>query len=184
MLRKSSSTAAILMEMEAQIADRTIAAQEIEEALTAGKRVLASLEDASASLEKAENWGKWDLWGGGRMYSTHRKHEYVDDAKQHIHDANRLLHDFQDELADVKRGIDISIDISGMLKMADYWFDGLIADWMVQGRINNAQERALEAIHRVRTVVGQLQAEHNAAVSVLAGKKSKRIAWIEGTSPD
>ena len=34
--------------------------------------------------------------------------------------------------------------------MADYWFDGLIADWIVQGRINNTQSQTLSAMNKIR----------------------------------
>ncbi|MCR8634331.1 hypothetical protein [Paenibacillus radicis (ex Xue et al. 2023)] len=176
--RESSSSANMLAEMDGRISDQAVLVKEIFEALTAGRRVLASLEDASASLEKAENWGKWDMLGGGTI-STHVKHNHVDDAKQYIHNANRLLLNFRNELADLKRSVDIHIEISGLLKMADYWFDGLITDWVVQGRIQHAQDQTLEAIHHIRTIVRQLQTEHSAAESALAGMKTKRILWIE-----
>lgn len=178
-LRNSREGSVELAEMEAKISDQASMAREIQEAWTAGKRVLTSLETASHSLEKAENWGKWDLWGGGGIVSTHLKHEHVDDAKSFIQNANHLLRNFRDELADLRRNIDISVDIGEVLKMADYWFDGFIADWVVQGRIQNSQDQVLEAIRQVRIVVDQLGAEHAAAESALANLKSERIAWIE-----
>ena len=179
-LRGSPTASLELAEMESEIADQTILVQEIDEALSAGKRVLASLEDASSSLEKAENWGNWDMWGGGGLISTHLKHNHVDDARQYLHNAKQLMQDFRDELADLKRTLDIEIDISGMLKMADYWFDGFITDWIVQGRIKQTQEQTLEAIRRVRDAVRQLQSEHSAAESALSRMKARRDAWIEG----
>ncbi|WP_409342043.1 hypothetical protein [Paenibacillus sp. MBLB4367] len=177
-LRNLPEAAKTLSEMEEQLADQTVLVKEISEAWTAGKRVLASLTVASESLDKAENWGKWDMLGGGAI-STHLKHNNVDDAKQYIYQANHLMRGFKEELTDLKRSIHIDIDISELLKMADYWFDGLITDWIVQGRIRNSQEQVLGAIHQVRTVVNQLQTEHSAAESALAGMRTKRTAWIE-----
>lgn len=174
------SRSAELTEMDEQLSDQAVLVKDLQEAVTAGRRVLASLEDASASLEKAENWGKWDLWGGGGIMSTHFKHSHVDDAKQFILNANRLMASFQDELADLNRTTNIHIDISGMLKMADYWFDGLITDWIVQGRIQNAQEQTLKAMDRVRSVVNSLQNELSSAHSALTNMKAKRTGWIEG----
>ncbi|NOU92688.1 hypothetical protein GC093_05520 [Paenibacillus sp. LMG 31456] len=180
---ESSSSANLLAEMDGQISDQTVLVKELLEALTAGRRVLTSLEDASASLEKAENWGKWDMLGGGTI-STHLKHNHVDDAKQYIHNANRLLLNFRDELADLKRSVDIEIEISGLLKMADYWFDGLITDWVVQGRIQKAQDQVLKAIHQIRIIVSQLQTECSVAESALAGMRTKRTLWIEQCNLD
>lgn len=182
-LRRLPASAAKLAEMEERIADQTLLVRELEEALTAGRRVLASLADASASLEKAENWGKWDMWGGGGLISTHVKHGHVDDAKQSIHQANRLLLNFRDELADLERSADIHIDVGGFAKLADYWFDGLIADWVVQGRIQKAQEQTLGAMNQIRAVVRRLEAEHGAAASALARRKTELAAWIEQTPP-
>lgn len=178
-LRHSSEASVELENMEAGISDQAELTREIGEAWTAGKRVLSSLETASDSLEKAENWGKWDLWGGGGIVSTHIKHQYVDDAKAYIQNANHLMRNFRDELADLRRNIDVTIDIGEVLKMADYWFDGFIADWVVQGRIQSSQDKVLEAIHQVRIIVSQLGAEHAASESALANLKSERIAWIE-----
>ena len=178
-LRNSPSSGAELAEMETQIADQSMLAKELEEALTAGRRVLTSLEDASHSLEKAEGWGNWDLWGGGGLVSTHMKHEHVDAAKVSMNNANHLMRNFRDELADLERTVDVGIDISGMLKFGDYSFDGLITDWIVQKRIQEAQNQTLRAASEVRAVVSKLQSEFAIADSVLKGSRSKRIAWIE-----
>jgi hypothetical protein len=181
-LRHTPSAFGELAEMEANIADQSVHAKELNEALTAGRRVMLSLEDAATCLGKAENWGKWDMWGGGGMISTHIKHSHIDDARDFIHQANHQMRSFHDELADLKRNVEIEIDISGMLKMADYWFDGFITDWIVQGRVRNAEEQTLEALQRVRTIVMQLQKEHAASESALANMKTKRVDWIENTS--
>lgn len=180
-LRSQASLSPVLCEMEEQIAKQSLLVKELSEAWRAGKGVMGSLEAASEKLEKAENWGKWDTWGGGGMISTHKKHGYVDDAKRFIQSANHQLRNFREELGDLQRSINIHIDISDTLKMADYWFDGLITDWVVQGRIQNSQEQTLRALHQVRTVVGQLQSEHAAAESQLASLRAKRTAWIEDT---
>ncbi|SFS69097.1 hypothetical protein [Paenibacillus sp. BC26] len=181
-LRSGSFGSEELRKMEEQIAEQTLFVKEIKEAVTAGKRVMASLEDASESLDKAENWGNWDLWGGGGVISTHIKHSHVDDAKGYIHQANHQLLNFRDELDDLNRTINIVIDISGTLKMADYWFDGLIADWIVQGRIKDSQEQTLNALHNVRQVVKQLESEYSKAEAVRAGLVTKRQGWIEDTA--
>ncbi|QHW31277.1 hypothetical protein GZH47_10700 [Paenibacillus rhizovicinus] len=178
-LRNSSASANELAGMDTEIANKSVQVKEIREALSAGQHVLMSLEGASKSLEKAENWGNWDLWGGGGMISTHIKHEHVDDAKSAIREANHLMRNFRDELADIERTIDIYVDISGLMKFGDYWFDGLIVDWVVQKRIQSAQDQTLEAIHQVRTVVNKLKSELTIAESALAGLKSTRIGWIE-----
>ncbi|RAP75994.1 hypothetical protein [Paenibacillus montanisoli] len=183
-LRSAPESSLELAAMEEQIADQTVSVKEIQEALTAGQRVMASLEDASNSLEKAENWGKWDLWGGGGMITHHAKHDHIDNARNFIHQANHQLLEFRDELKDLERTIHVEIDISGTLKMADFWFDGLITDWIVQGRIQSSQEQTLQAIHNVRIVVNQLRSERSAAEAALSALRNKRQTWIEETKMD
>ncbi|SEO97864.1 hypothetical protein [Paenibacillus sp. OV219] len=181
-LRVASSHGSELIAMDDQIGDQTIQLKEIQEALTAGNRVLSALEDASGSLEKAENWGAWDTWGGGGLISTSIKHEHVDDAKRHIQNANHLLHSFRDELDDLNQTIDIQIDISSSLKMADYWFDGLITDWIVQGRIENSQQQTLDALGNIRPVIRVLQSKQASGQAALIALQTKRQAWIEMTN--
>jgi Chromosome segregation ATPases len=178
-LKDSPDTAAMLAAMEQEIAQQSVVVRELHEAFAAGKSVLASLEPAIDSLENAINWGNWDTWGNGGLISTHIKHGHIDDAKQSIATANHLMKSFRDELADLQRSLDIHIDISSLLKFGDYWFDGLITDWIVQKRIKETQDRTCEAAHEVRTVVKKLQAEYTAAEAALNGLTTKRISWLE-----
>lgn len=181
-LRSCPITSLELEEMEQQISDKRLLLKELQEALSAGRGVLSLLTDASNSLQKAENWGNWDLWANGGLISTHMKHSHVDDARRFIHSANRQLQDFHKELADLQRTANIQVDISGMLKMADYWFDGLITDWIVQGKIKNAQEQTLEALHQIRSIVNTLETDYRATESELSMLKNNRITWIEASN--
>ncbi|WP_308639542.1 coiled-coil domain-containing protein [Paenibacillus silvisoli] len=181
---RSGAASQELAAMEEQIAEQNLIAKEIREALRAGQTVMASFEDASNSLEKAENWGKWDMWTDSSLINHFNKHGHIDDAKGFIHQANHQLQDFRDELKDLNRSIHVEIDISGTLRMADFWFDGLITDWIVQGRIQSSQEQTLEAIHNVRTVVNKLSSELKAAESALQALRNKRQNWIEETKPE
>lgn len=181
-LRTCPQSALELDEMELLITEKSLLLKELREALSAGKSVMSHLSDASNSLEKAENWGNWDMWANGGLISTHIKHEHIDDARSYIHNANRQLEVFHKELADLKQSIDVQVDISGILKLADYWFDGLIADWIVQGRINDAQQQTSNALHQVRLVVNTLEASRRAEENELTMMHEKRKLWIEQAS--
>lgn len=41
--------------------------------------------------------------------------------------------------------------------LADFFFDGIIADWMVQSRINDAREQIEDARVRVEQVLAELK---------------------------
>ena len=49
------------------------------------------------------------------------------------------LRAFKTELTDVEVIADMQVNIDGFLRFADYFFDGLFADWSAMKRISQAQ---------------------------------------------
>ena len=127
--------------------------EEIREALEAGAMALNSLRRAQDHLDGARNWGLLDMFGGG-MLTTFIKHAKLDEAKNCIRQAERDLKAFSRELRDVDLP---AIDMNGFMGFADYFFDGFLADFMVQSRINEARERLAEAIQRVEALLRELR---------------------------
>ncbi|QAY66948.1 hypothetical protein [Paenibacillus protaetiae] len=179
LLRAQPEASAELEKMESQIAEQTAHVRELSEALTAGKRVLASLEPAIESFESAIKWGNWDTWGGGGMISSINKHNYIDDAKRSIETAKSLMQTFKDELADVKQTIDIEVNIGSWMKIGDIWFDDFFSDMRVQKRVKEAQQQALDAAHEVRMTVQKIEGQHQAAQAKLQLMKNERTMWLE-----
>lgn len=174
----SSETAGRLEEIDRESAACAAKLTEIREAADAGGQALALLRKAETSLGKAEGWGKWDMLGGGTV-STYIKHGHIDDARSVVQQAQRKLRLFEKELADLGRRSDLRIEISGSLEFADYFFDGLITDWIVQGRI----ERSLSQVRAVRKemdrIVPELHREQAAAEAELTRLRTQRTALIE-----
>ena len=131
--------------------------REVNEAIQAGTRALRSLQQARESLNSAGNWGIVDLLGGG-LISTFAKHSKMNDAERQIEQARSDLRWFRKELTDVDAFADIHIETGDFLAFADYFFDGLIADWMMQSRINDAKQQVDNAIQKVETVLKRLRA--------------------------
>lgn len=131
--------------------------REVNEAIQAGARALRSLQQARESLNSAGNWGIVDLLGGG-LISTFAKHSKMNDAKRQIEQARSDLRRFRKELTDVDAFADIHIETGDFLAFADYFFDGLIADWMMQSRINDAKKQVDDAIQKVEMVLRRLRA--------------------------
>jgi hypothetical protein len=139
-----------LLALTEQAADLAAELTELEEALQAGDAALAALEGVRDELRSAQNWGTWDLLGGG-MLSTMAKHSHIDVARSRAHRAQERLHRFRAELADADQRLHVSLDdIGGFSTFADYFFDGLIADWVVQSKIDHASSACGNAIGRVR----------------------------------
>ncbi|OUM98314.1 MAG: hypothetical protein BAA02_00250 [Paenibacillaceae bacterium ZCTH02-B3] len=128
--------------------------KELREAVSAGRAVMGALDRARDRLQSARNWGAYDMLGGG-VISTAVKHSRIDEARSAIHSAQNSLRRFQNELEDVQRDVNVRIEIGGLLTFADYFFDNLITDWIVQGRIH----RSLKQIDEKRSLIGRTVAE-------------------------
>lgn len=128
--------------------------RERQEAIDAGERALDSLYGVRKELESAGNWGLLDMFGGG-MFTTFVKHSKMNDAQRYMERAKRDLAAFSRELADVSETL--NINTGDFLSFADYFFDGFLADMMVQSRIHDAQRQVDDAIYRVESILSRLR---------------------------
>ena len=131
---------------------------EIREAITAGERALSSLYAAQNKLKSARGWGIFDMLGGG-LLSDLMKHSRMNDASSYMEAARRDLEIFKRELADVSTSYNLRMDVDGFLTFADFFFDGLIADYLVQTKISKAREEVEEAIVKVSGILAELKRE-------------------------
>ena len=129
------------------------AEKERQEAIHAGERALDSLRDAEHYLGGARLWGIVDMFGG-RGLSSLIKHAEIAKASKCMEKAKADLRLFRKELRDVDT---IRIDIGGFLTFADFFWDGFLADIMVQSRINDARQKISQAITRTESVVRKLK---------------------------
>jgi hypothetical protein len=143
-----------LLEFSEQLADLASDEKELAEAIRAGESALRALRDVQGDLQSAANWGTWDMLGGG-ILSTMAKHSKIDSAKQRAHTAQRQLRRFQEELAEAGQRLNVSLEIGGFSKFADFFFDGLIADWVVQSKIREASSACSSTVSRVSSAVGE-----------------------------
>ena len=128
--------------------------RERQEAIDAGERALDSLYGVRKELESAGHWGLLDMFGGG-MFITFVKHSKMNDAQRYMERAKRDLAAFSRELADVSETL--NINTGDFLSFADYFFDGFLADMMVQSRIHDAQRQVDDAIYRVESILSRLR---------------------------
>ncbi len=129
--------------------------KEINEADRAGRAAKNQIGIIRTSLDSAENWGTWDLLGGG-LISHAVKHSRLDDAQAGINHLQTLLDRFHAELTDVRVSREMTAQIDGFLRFADWFFDGLIADWAVLSRIRDSQQQLSRVEGDVVKVLDQL----------------------------
>ena len=129
--------------------------RELEEAVSAGNRALDTANQVLSSLDSAEGWGKWDLFGGG-LISDLAKHSHLDEAQGAVERLQCQLSRFKTELADVTIQADLQVNVDGFLRFADYFFDGLFADWAVLDRIGQAQGQVQDTKYQIENVLFRL----------------------------
>lgn len=156
LIRENGEMAQRILELTDKLNLTKITLKETKEAISAGNEVLDSLNIVLSSLDSAEGWGTWDLLGGG-LISDLAKHSHIDDAKAETENTQRLLRKFKTELTDIRISSDIVIETEGFAKFADFFFDGLIADWFMQSKINESQTSVERVISQVRSVIGKLE---------------------------
>ena len=129
---------------------------ELREAVAVGHSALRTAEQVLSSLGSAESWGTWDLFGGG-LISDVAKHSHLDEAQSSIEQLQSQLRRFKTELADVKISMDVQVHVDGFLRFADYFFDGLFADWAVLDKIGRAKEQVSSTRHQIERVLSTLK---------------------------
>lgn len=130
--------------------------REMKEAMDAGERALKSLRSAQEKLNSAGNWGLFDMFGGG-LFSTIMKRSKMDDAANLMETAKNDLRRFQKELQDVNIPLNLKMDVGGFLSFADFFFDGFVADYLVQSKISEAKEQVSDAICLVEQILRNLR---------------------------
>lgn len=130
--------------------------KEIDEAIASGERALVSLKEAQNKLNSARNWGIFDMLGGG-LIADIIKHTKMNDASTYLEEAKRDLLVFQKELQDVQETVDLKVDVDGFLTFADFFFDGIIMDYVVQSKIAEARKQIEQAIPLVEGLVNDLK---------------------------
>jgi hypothetical protein len=127
--------------------------REIQEAIAAADDALVHLREARRQLGKAGGWGIWDILGGGSLVGL-IKHVKMGNAEREISEAKCALQRFSKELQDVD-GYS-SVHIGGLLTFCDFFFDGIVADLIVQSKISDAKKECDNAIANVERIRGEL----------------------------
>ena len=129
--------------------------REVQEAIRAGENALQSLYAAKDQLNSAKNWGLFDMIGGG-FITTMIKHGKMNEAERAMAAARNSIRNLKKELSDVDQLVDVDLNISDFLSFADYFFDGIIADWMVQSKIKDARfqvDKAIRELNRIKNTL-------------------------------
>ena len=151
-----SADAERILQIEEQITAQKSHKKEIREAISAGSRALSSANSVLSSLDSAEGWGTCDLLGGG-LISDMAKHSHLDEAQSKVQSLQSELRRFKTELADVTINADMQVSVDGFLRFADYFFDGLFADWAVMDKISKSKSSVQSTKSQIESVLSRLR---------------------------
>lgn len=147
-----------LLNLESELTYLSGQARELEEAISAGTDALRTTADIMQNIESAKDWATFDLLGGGLLTDL-AKHDKLDEAQRMAENLQVQLQRFNKELADVTIRAHLQLSIDGMLKFADFFFDGLLADVTVLDRIKQSLIQVESAREQILTILRQLQDE-------------------------
>lgn len=129
--------------------------REIREAQAAVRTAITNLDNTAEKLRSAKEWGTFDTWFGGGLFSSWIKRDKVRDVDLRIRHLDESLAAVRKELADVGVGDVGGVGVSGLNLTLDVWFDNIVSDLMTQSRLKNAAER----LNAVGVVLVRLQTE-------------------------
>lgn len=146
-----------VLRIEGQMYELESQKREINEALSAGRQAISTVDAILDDLDDAEGWAAWDTFGGGGLISDLMKHDHLDEAQTKINKLQIELRKFKTELSDVEVHADIQVRIEEFLKFADYFFDGLFADWAVMDKIEQSTNQVKHTKNEITAVVSKLE---------------------------
>lgn len=130
--------------------------KEVSEALTVSEDALLHLRQAESLLTNARSWGLLDIIGGG-FVTTALKRQKIKEANQEIKKATASLRRMSEELDDIRSFDYLEIPDNTVITIADYLFDGIITDAVIQTEISDALDRIRGAIPKVEQIVNRLK---------------------------
>lgn len=152
-----------LVAVERQLAALERRQKELNEAISAGEQAKRLLGQVQDDLDGARGFGTWDMLGGG-LIATAAKHDRLDSAQSTIRATQRALCDFRAQLTDVDDIRVPDIRIGPFATFADYFFDDIFSDWLVQSGIKKAQDGVSEvhmkltaALRTLKTAAQELE---------------------------
>jgi len=141
---------------EMNLNDKKFSAKEIREAIESANKAIEKLHKAERHLKSAKKWGYIDMVAGdfGGFISTMAKQSKMADAQRDMRAAKIAIEEFNKELVDVK---DFKVPCDDLLILADFMFDCVVTDFIVQTKIKKAKENCKTAISKIETIKQDLE---------------------------
>ena len=127
---------------------------EIEEAISAARRVVSTADSAMDHLSSAEKWATYDVWTRGGIFSHMAKYEHIDNAQHDSSRINSQLSDLRKELGDIDmQGVSGFDGIDSTTRAIDFWFDNIFTDLNVRDRIRDDSENLYRLRRKIEDIM-------------------------------
>ena len=166
-----TDTADQIIEIEERIAALEAQKREIREAISAGYSARGTADRILSELEDADGWNTWDLIGGGGIITHMAKHSHLDEAQDLVSELQSKLRRFKTELSDIQINANMQVNVDGFLRFADYFFDGLFADWAVGDKISQSMNSVSSTKNQISRTLDKLSSMEKAADGEIARLK-------------
>jgi hypothetical protein len=91
-----------------------------------------------------------------------------------------VLRRFKTELADINIQANMQVNVEGFLRFADFFFDGLFADWTVGEKIKDSQYSVAEVRRKIEKALDKLTDLDKAADQKIKELKAQIEALVVG----
>lgn len=167
-----------LAEIAARRGELAALDKENAEAHAAGVVAHDALAAALDVLSSAASWSTWDTFGGGGLLTDMMKYNRLEEAQALVRDANDAMARFATELADVGvHGVQ-GVEVDGLVRTFDVWFDNIFSDMSVRSRIHEARDRLHDALSAVRRIGADLVASKRGIDDEVAALDAEREALV------
>ncbi|MBQ2934920.1 MAG: hypothetical protein IJD96_01645 [Lachnospiraceae bacterium] len=167
-----------ILSMEERISALQAQKQEIKEAISAGFSARSTADRILSELEDADGWNTWDILGGGGIITHMAKHSHLDEAQDLVQELQSQLRRFKTELADIQITANMQVNIDGFLRFADYFFDGLFADWAVGDKISQSLSSVSNTKSEINRMLDKLNDMEKAVDQKIQQKKTKLEQFV------
>lgn len=154
--RAGDSAGVRLMEVAHERGTVEAEIREVDEAGAAADGAARALAYVADQLGSASGWSTYDTFFGGGAMSSMMKHERMDQAAGAAAAADQCLQRLSAELADVPGAAQAmpSLQLDGMTRFIDIWFDNIFTDWAVRDRL----QQATQTVHQLQQLVADVSA--------------------------
>lgn len=152
--------AAEILRIEEEIAAAEYRLKEINEALDAGDDANECAKDVLCELNSAEEWGTYDVVGGGLVAGI-AKHSHLDNAQKKLWYMRENIEQFRTEISDVEIHADLLVSVDSFSQFADIVFDDIFSDFYMLDQIKNSISQVRHVIAQINDVIRSLRDAKN-----------------------